>query len=99
MRDACVTYSGPKFNGVIGSKDGKTSNSYSVKTYKDKMRDHMIKNGMWDMFYLPDPCNEDLSWDIFYNHSRFPLKHVTKMITEMKGDFTIIDAYGLQNLE
>ena len=63
------------------------------------MRDHMIKNGMWNIFYLPDSCNENLSWDIFYNHAMFPLKHVSKMITELKADTTCIDTYGLQNLE
>ena len=46
VKEACVQFSGAKFNGISGSKEGKSANSYSVKTYKDKMRDHMIKNGM-----------------------------------------------------
>ena len=94
-----MQFSGAKFNGISGSKEGKSANSYSMKTYKDKMRDHMIKNGLWDIFHLSDPCNENLSWDVFYNHSRFPLKHVMKMIANFKTDSALCDTYGLKNLE
>ena len=32
VREACVQFTGAKFNGISGSKEGKSANSYSVKT-------------------------------------------------------------------
>ena len=59
----------------------------------------MIKNGMWDIFYLTDPCNPECKWDLFYNNSRFPLKYVVDLIQKTKNDPSACDTYGLQNLE
>ena len=27
----------------------------TIKIYKDKYREHMVKYGIWDIFYLTDP--------------------------------------------
>ena len=99
VQASCTGFTGAKFSGISLGKAGKGGNSYSVKTYKDSVRNHMIKNGMWDMFFLPDPTNKDIKWDLFYNHSRFPLKTVIQIVENMKKDATVCDSFGLQNLE
>ena len=36
----------------------------------------MIKNGMWDVFSLPDPRNKEKRWDLLLYKSRFLLEYV-----------------------
>jgi len=59
----------------------------------------MVKNGMWDIFYLADHCNKQQKWDLFYNHSRFPLNYMKKYVAEFKVDPNNCDTFGLQNLD
>ena len=48
--DTCSKYAGSdKFNGV--PREGNPE--ISIKSYKDKCCENMIRNGMWDVFSLP----------------------------------------------
>ena len=38
------------------------------------------KNGMWDVLSLPDPCNQEKTWDMFLNKFRNPLDYVKPYI-------------------
>ena len=49
-----------KFNGI--TRKGKIA--IPIKSYKDQLREHMIRNGMWDIFSLPNPRNKEKKWDI-----------------------------------
>ena len=40
-----------KFNGI--PREGKPA--IPIKYYKDQCREHMIRNGMWNVFYIADP--------------------------------------------
>ena len=48
----------------------------SINFYKDHYRDHMIRNEMWDVFYLPEPLNKYQRWDLLLHQPRFPLSYV-----------------------
>ena len=90
---ACTTYSGDKFDG-IKVKDGETP--VNVKTYKDMLRTHIIKHGMWDIFNAPDPLDPTIKRDIFREHGHFPLSEVTDYVKELKRK---ADIFIIQNLE
>ena len=51
----------------------KLNTEIPIKSYKDQCREHMIKNGMGDVFSLPDPRNQDNSYNIFINKYIFTL--------------------------
>ena len=75
--DTCYKYSGSaKFNGIPG--EGKPA--IPKKSYKDQWRDHMITNGRWDVFSLPDPRNKEKKRDILLHQSRFPLDYVKRHV-------------------
>ena len=44
------------------------------------MTSQQDKNGMGDIFYLPDPHNAAKSWDIFTNQYKFPMKYIKMYI-------------------
>ena len=49
--ETCSKYAGPvEFNGI--PREGKPA--IPIKSYKDKCREHMIRNGMWNIFYITD---------------------------------------------
>ena len=54
----------------------------------------MINNGMWDVFFLPDPHNKEKRWDLLLHQSRFPLKcvksHVHSLLKGSEGDQYIV---------
>ena len=57
--DTCSKYAGSaKFNGI--PREGKPV--IPIKSYKDQCREHMIRNGMWDVLSLPDPHNKEKWW-------------------------------------
>ena len=59
--DTCSKYAGSaKFNGI--PREGKPE--IPIKSYKDQCREHMINNGMWDVFSLTDSRNKEKSWDL-----------------------------------
>ena len=75
--ETCSKYAGSaKFNGI--PREGKPA--IPIKSYKDQCREHMIRNGMWDIFSLPDPHNKDNKWDIILNQSIFPLEYVKRHV-------------------
>ena len=52
----CSKYAGSaKFDGI--PREGKPA--IPIKSYKDQCREHMINNGMWEIFSLPDLCNKE----------------------------------------
>ena len=58
---------------------------------------HMIRNGIWDVFSLPDPRNEKNNWDLLLHQSRFPLDYMKRHIQSLqKGSEA--DQYIIQNL-
>ena len=71
--DKCSKYAGSsQFNGI--PREGKPS--IPINSYKDPCREHMIRNGMWDVLYLLDPRNKENRWDLLLRQSRFPLEYV-----------------------
>ena len=68
-----------KFNGI--PREGKPS--ITIKSYKDQCREHMINNGMWDVFSLPDPSNKEKRWDILLHQSTFTLNYVKRHVQSL----------------
>ena len=94
-QELCITYSGTKFNGLPTSKDSKAN--IPLKNYKDECRQHMIKQGMWDVFNIPATAGSK-SWDLFKDHGRLPFEHVKNHIEVLRKDETRADSYVIQNL-
>ena len=92
--ETCSKYAGSaKFNGI--PREGKPA--IPIKSYKDQCREHMINNGMWDVFSLPDPRNKEKRWDLLLHQSRFPLDYVKSHVQILlKGSEA--DQYVVQNL-
>ena len=68
-----------------------------IKSYKDQCREHMIRNGMWDVFSLPDPRNKEKRWYILLHKSIFPLEYVKLHVQSLlKGSEA--DQYVVKNL-
>ena len=81
--ETCSKYAGPvKFNGI--PRKGKLA--ISIKSYKDQCREHMIRNGMWNIFYIIDSQNKEKEWDLLLHHSKFPLKYVKDLIQSLSED-------------
>ena len=57
----------------------------------------MISNGMWDVFYLSDPCNKNKKWDILLHQSKFPLRYVKRHVQSLQIG-SEADQYVIQNL-
>ena len=87
-KEKCTTYSGTPFSNP--EEKGARTN---LKTYKDMCCRHMIKNGMWDIFNMPDPRDPAKKWDLFYHLGRFPLRRVSAYIDTIRrtGDKYVID--------
>ena len=82
-----------KFNGI--PREGKPE--IPIKSYKDQCREHMIRNGSWNVFSLPDPCNKENNWDLLLHQSRFRLEYVKHHVKNIqKGSKS--DKYMVQNL-
>ena len=61
--DTCSKYAGfAKFSGIprVGNP------VIPINSYKYQCREHMTRNGMWDVFSLPDPRNKDKRWTFLY---------------------------------
>ena len=68
-----------------------------IKSYKYQCREHMIRNGMWDVFALPDPRNKKKKWDLLLHQSRFTLEYLKRHVQSIhKGSEA--DQYVIQNL-
>ena len=92
--ETCSKYVGPvKFNGI--PREGKPE--ISIQYYKDQCREHMIRNGMWNVFYIAEPQNKEKECDLLLHHSKFPLEYVKGLIQSLlKG--SEVDQYIVQNL-
>ena len=60
----CTSYDGVLFHG-INVKEGEPK--MSLSTYKNNLRKHMIKNGMFDIFEYE--AEDGTKYDLFKNHS------------------------------
>ena len=90
----CSKYAGPvNFNGI--PRKGKPA--ISIKSYKDQCREHMIRNGMWNVFYIVDSQNKEKEWDLLLRHSKFSLQYV-KCLVQSLLKVSEADQYIVQNL-
>ena len=56
IEETCSKYAGSvKFNGI--PREGKPA--IPIKSYNDQCRKHMIRNRMWDVFYITEPQNKE----------------------------------------
>ena len=53
VEDACKEFKGTKFDGLTGRDGG--APPLALTTYKEIIRRHLIKNGMWDVFQYVHP--------------------------------------------
>ena len=92
--ETCSKYAGSaKFNEI--PRVGKPE--IPIKSYKDQCCEYMIRNGMWDVFSLPDPRNKEKRWDLLLHQSKFPLENVKHHVKSLlKGSEA--DQYVVQNL-
>ena len=57
----------------------------------------MIRNGMWNVFYITDSQNKEKEWDLLLHHSKFHLEYVKGLVQSLlKG--SEVDQYIVQNL-
>ena len=92
--ETCSKYVGPvKFNGI----PREVNPAISIKSCKDQCREHIIRNGMWNVFYIAEPQNKEKEWDLLLYHSKFPLEYVKGLVQSLlKGSKA--DQYIVQNL-
>ena len=73
IEETCSKYAGSvKFNGI--PREGNPE--IPIKYYKDQCREHMIRNGIWDVFSITYQQNKEKEWDLLLHQSRFPLEYV-----------------------
>ena len=90
----CSKYAGStKFN-VIPMK---VKSVIPIKSYKYQCHDHIIMNGIWDVFSLTYQRNKENSWDILLHQSRFPLEYVKRHVQSLQK-VSEADQYVVQNL-
>ena len=68
-----------------------------IKSYKNQFREHMIRNGIWDVFSLPDPCNKDKKWDLILHKYQFPLEYTKNHVKILHKGYKA-GHYVVQNL-
>ena len=51
-----------------------------INYYKYQCNEDMIRNGMLNIFYLPDPHNTEKKWDLLLHQSRFPLDFLKRHV-------------------
>ena len=57
----------------------------------------MIRNGVWNVFYIAEPQNKEKEWDLLLHHTKFPLEYVKGLIQSLlKG--SEVNQYIVQNL-
>ena len=97
-KETCTEYVGTKFNGI--PTKGNAPNM-SIRIYKDTIRTHMIKTGMWDIFNIPSP-NASLGTqyvDLIQHHAMFTMDYVKDYVKNLVKDTTRCDNYVIQNLD
>ena len=92
--ETCTKYAdSDKFNDI--PREGNTA--IPIKSYKDEFCEHIIINGMWHVFYLPYPSNNEKKWDILLHQSRFSFEYLKRHVESLqKGSEA--DQYLVQNL-
>ena len=92
--ETCSKYTdSAKFNGI----PREVNPVLPIKSYKDQCCEHMIRNGMWDVFPLIDPRNKEKRWYILLHQSRFPLDYV-KLHVDSLLKSSEEDQHFVQNL-
>ena len=94
-REHCTTHSGVKFHGIEAKN---TEPRMALSTYKTSLRQHMIINGMFDVFLLPDAITPTVKYDLFQNHSRSTMDQVRLFWEKAVAD-GITDKYINENLQ
>ena len=88
-----------KFPGYVNfniiTREGKPE--IPIKSYKDQWRDHMIRNGMWDIVYLTDPCNKYKTWYLLIHKYTFTLDYVKLHVNSLHKVYKA-DKYMVRNL-
>ena len=78
--ETCSKYVGPvKFNGI--PREGKPA--ISIQSCRDQCLEHIIRNGMWDVFYIADSQNKEKEWDLLLHHSKFHLEYVKGLVQSL----------------
>ena len=92
--ETCSKYTGSvKFNEI--PLEGRQA--IPIKSYKDQCREHMNRNGVWDVFSITEPQNKEKQWYLLLHHSRFPLDYLKSHVQSLlKGSEA--DQYIIQNL-
>ena len=92
--ETCSKYAGSTKLNVIPSEGNL---EILIKSYKDQFREHMIRNGAWDVFSPPYPRNKDKNWDLLLHQSRFTVEY-TKLHVQSLQNGSEADQYVVQNL-
>ena len=93
-KDIWSKYEGyENFNGI--PREGNPS--IPINSYKYQCRDHMISNGMWGVFSLPDPHNKYNNWYILLHQYIFPLEYIKRHV-QILQKLSEADQYVVQNL-
>ena len=82
-----------KFNDI--PREGKPV--IPINSYNDHCREHMFRNGIWDVFFLPDPRNKEKKWDLLLHQSRFLYEYVKRHVQSLQR-VSEVDQYVVQNL-
>ena len=90
-QSSCSKYKGTLLQNIEGK-----GLSMSLKTYKDTTRKHMISQGMWDVFSIPDPKNKQVKWDLFSHLGRLPLDAISQHVKDLRAN---ADKYIIDNLD
>ena len=94
VRETCTSYKdSKKFDGLVVKDNGQPP--VMMKDWIDIIRDHMIQNGMWDVFQYKDPKSKR-EFDLIKSMGRFKLKDIKKYIKEKKKT---ADKYEMANLQ
>ena len=92
--DTCSEYAGfSKSNGIPMDRN----TEIPIKYYKYQFHDHMIRNGIWDVFYLPYPRNKYKTWDILIHQYIFSLDYMKRHVQSIQK-VSEADHYVVQNL-
>ena len=93
MELACIRYQGIKFDG-LHSKDG-SSPPLALAVYKTIIRNHFIKNGMWNVFQYKHPKSKGMIC-LINTMGQVKLPDIKKYMIKVKST---ADKYAMQNLD
>eukprot|EP00957_Ditylum_brightwellii_P063444 4816213-Ditylum_brightwellii.AAC.1 len=79
VEEACIKYVGTKFEGLAGKDGG--SPLLALSAYKNIIRKHLIKNGMWDVFQFQLPKSRKMIC-LIENMGKVKLSEIKEYITK-----------------